>query len=238
LHKIVSTYITKGYGILHMAYLDFVSKLHKKTARDYIARVVEDNKADCATVAKKWGAEYWDGDRKYGYGGYSYDGRWRVVADEFVAHYDLRPGDRILDVGCGKSFLLFEFTRSVRGIDVSGIDVSEYGLENAKAEVRDFLELANANALPYDDQSFDFVYSVNVLHNLKIQDLFKSLKEIGRVGRDGRAHVTVESYRNEREKANLLYWQLTCESFYSPSEWEWIFEQSGYLGDYGCIYFE
>ena len=84
-----------------MAYIDFVSELHKATKRDYIGRVTSDDKAECAKVAKKYGYDYWDGDRKYGYGGYHYDGRWKSVAKKLADHYHLQPGQKILDVGCG-----------------------------------------------------------------------------------------------------------------------------------------
>jgi protein-L-isoaspartate(D-aspartate) O-methyltransferase len=218
-------------------YVDFIMKLHKSTARDYVARVVEHDKASCAEVAIQYGKDYWDGDRRYGYGGYKYDGRWRAVAEGMAKHYDLKPGDSILDVGCGKAFLLYEFTQVVPGVRVAGIDISRYGIEHAKEEVRPFLQVANATALPFPDASFDFVYSINTFHNLYNYELRHALQEVQRVGKD-KKHVCVESYRNEREKANLLYWQLTCRSFYTPAEWEWFMRESGYTGDYSYIVFE
>ena len=218
--------------------IDFVGQLHKRTERDYVGRVVEHDKAECATIAKQYGEDYWDGPRQYGYGGYSYDGRWRVVAEEMAKHYGLEAGMRILDMGCGKAYLLYEFTQVVPGLEVAGIDISEYGLANAKDEVQPFLKVAGADNLPFDDHEFDFVYSLTTLHNLKIFELYKAVQEIVRVGRGDAAYLMVESYRNEREKVNLLYWQLTCESFYSPEEWAWIYERNGYTGDYGFIYFE
>jgi ubiquinone/menaquinone biosynthesis C-methylase UbiE len=221
-----------------MTYVDFVTRLHTASKRNYVERVTAHDKAHCAEIARQWGRDYWDGERQYGYGGYRYDGRWRVVAEDMVSYYGLKAGDRILDVGCGKAFLLYEFTQVVPGIEVAGIDISAYGVENAKEEVRPFLKVASADELPFADKTFDFIYSINALHNLQNFELFGALKEIERVGKAGRAHITVESYRNEREKANLLYWQLTCESFYRPAEWEWMFRQAGYRGDYGCIYFE
>lgn len=221
-----------------MREIDFVSSLHTSTHRDYIQRVVDHDKAACAEIAKRWGEDYWDGERQYGYGGYTYDGRWRPVAEAMARHYGLKSGDRILDVGCGKAFLLYEFTQVVPGINISGIDVSEYGLEHAKAEVWPFLKVADAKELPFEESSFDFVYSLNTLHNLKVFDLYKAVQEIERVGREDKKYILLESFRNEREKVNLLYWQLTCESFYSTEEWIWIFNQVGYTGDYGFIFFE
>lgn len=220
-----------------MPHIDFVSQIHKKTQRDYIGRVTEFPKAEAAKVAKKFGKEYWDGDRKFGYGGMRYDGRWRVVADAMARHYELQPGDRILDVGCGKGFLLYEFTQAVPGIEVRGLDISEYAIANAKEEVRPFLTAGHARKLPFADRSFDLVISINTLHNLPCYDLDVALREIQRVGRRHR-YLVVESYRTEEEKANLLYWQLTCESFYTPQEWEWWFQRCGYEGDWSYIYFE
>jgi protein-L-isoaspartate(D-aspartate) O-methyltransferase len=220
-----------------MAYVDFVERLHTATTRDYIQRVVEHDKAECAEVAGRFDHDYWDGDRRYGFGGYHYDGRWRPVAEAMVAHYDLKPGARILDVGCGKGFLLFEFTQVLPNATIAGIDISEYGVIHAKEEVRPALKVGSvADPLPYDSSSFDLVYSINTLHNLYNYELSVALAEIERV-RKNSAHVTIESYRNEREKANLLYWQLTCRAFMTPAEWEWAFTQAGYSGDYGCIYF-
>lgn len=221
-----------------MAYIDFIGALHSSAERNYLQRVTNFDKAECATVAKKWGRDYWDGNREFGYGGYYYDGRWGVIAQSMIDHYGIKPGDRILDVGCGKGYLLYEFSRILPGVEITGVDISKYAIENGKPEVKNNLFYASASSLPLPDDSQDFIVSITTLHNLKNFDLFKSLKEINRVSKNQQAHITVESYRNEKEKANLLYWQLTCESFYTPEEWEWFFSISGYEGDFGCIFFE
>jgi ubiquinone/menaquinone biosynthesis C-methylase UbiE len=221
-----------------MAYIDFVGHLHSKTKRDYVQRVVEHDKAECAEVAKLYGEDYWDGERQFGYGGYHYDGRWRSVAEKMVEQYGLRPGDRILDVCCGKGFLLHEFTQVIPGVEVSGMDISRYAIDNAKEEVRPHLRQGNARSLPFADDSFDFVVSLGGLHNLPIKYVHDAVREIERVGKGVHKYIMVESWRNERERANLLYWQLTCESFHDPENWEWIYEQSNYSGDWGFIYFE
>ena len=220
-----------------MAYLDLVSPLHKKTVRDYLARVNEIPKAEAAQLAKQWGKDYWDGDRKHGYGGMRYDGRWRPVAELLAQHYQLQPGQRVLDIGCGKGFLLYDLTQVVPGLEVCGLDISTYGIENAKPEVRPFLQVGHARSLPFPDASFDLVISINTLHNLYCYELDSALREMQRVTKK-HAYLVVESYRNEVEKANLLYWQLTCETFCTPEEWEWWFKQTGYAGDHSFIYFE
>jgi protein-L-isoaspartate(D-aspartate) O-methyltransferase len=221
-----------------MAYVDFLTKLHTSTKRDYVARVVEHDKAECSEIAIQYGKDYWDGERQFGYGGYKYDGRQRSIAEAMAEHYGIKPGDRILDVGCGKGYLLYEFTQVVPGVEVAGIDISEYGIEHAKDEVFPFLQVGDAISLPYDDHSFDYVVSITTLHNLYNFQLHRAVKEIERVGKGTKKHIAIESYRNEREKANLLYWQLTCRSFYTPEEWEWVLDQCGYTGDYSYIVFE
>lgn len=220
-----------------VAYVDFLSSVHKATKRDYLARVNAFPKAAAARLAKKWDVDYWDGSRDTGYGGYRYDGRWRAVAEHLARHYGLQPGDRVLDVGCGKGFLLFDLTQVVPGIEVTGIDISRYAIDHAKEEVKDRLLIGNARELPFLDASFDLVYSINTLHNLSCFDMEQALREIQRVGRKHR-YLCVESFRNEEEKVNLLYWQLTCACFFSPEEWQTWFERAGYTGDHSFIYFE
>jgi len=223
-----------------MAYIDLLSAIHKSTQRDYLARVndVDFPKPKAAELAKQWGFDYWDGNRKICYGGYRYmEGRWEKVARAMAAHYGIKPGDKILDVGCGKGFLLFDFTKVVPGVEVYGLDISEYAIENSKEEIKDRLQVGNAIKLPFEDHSFDFVYSITTLHNLHCYDLDKALREIERVGKKNK-YICVESYRNEIEKANLLYWQVTCEAFNTPEEWDWWFKQTSYTGDHSFIYFE
>lgn len=220
-----------------MREIDLLTSVHTSTRRDYLARVNAFDKAECAGVAKRFGYDYWDGDRRYGYGGYRYDGRWFPVAQALAATYGLKAGDRVLDVGCGKAHLLLELTRAVPGLEVAGLDLSDYAIGAAPEEVRPLLRQGNAAALPWPDRGFDLVFSINVLHNLYNFDLRTALQEMMRVTRN-HAYVCVESYRDEREKMNLLYWQLTCESFYTPQEWLWFFDQSGYTGDYGFVYHE
>lgn len=223
-----------------MAYIDFLSPLHKATTRDYVARVndTEYPKAKAAALAKQWAYDYWDGDRRICYGGYKYmPGRFAPVANAMIEHYGLSAGDKILDIGCGKGFQLVEFANANKGFVLHGIDISEYAISIAHEDIQSCVQVGNATALPYPDKYFDFVYSLNTLHCLHNYDLDKALREMERVGKRHK-YLCVESYRNEEEKANLLYWQVTCESFCTPQEWEWWFKLTGYSGDHSFIYFE
>jgi len=223
-----------------MAEVDFMSVLHKSTQRDYLARVNDPDfpKAKAAELAKKFDFDYWDGDRRICYGGYRYmEGRWEKVARAMVEHYDLPPKPKILDIGCGKAFLLYDFLKVIPDAEIYGIDISPYAIANSKKEIQDRLRVGSSTDLPWPDDYFDLVISITTLHNLHAYDLEPSLREMERVGKRNK-YLCVESYRNEQEKANLLYWQVTCEAFNTPKEWEWWFEKTGYSGDYSFIYFE
>ncbi|MBN1839386.1 MAG: class I SAM-dependent methyltransferase [Campylobacterales bacterium] len=215
---------------------DVFTKLHKRTTRQYIERMVDD-KVACMEKSKQYGFDYWDGDRRFGYGGYTYDGRWRSVAEDLIEQYHLTNESKILDVGCGKAFLLYELKQLLPQISIQGFDISSYAIENAKEEIKEHLFIHKAqDVYPYEDKAFDLVISLGALHNLKIYDLKKALQEIERVGKE--KFVMVEAYRNDTELFNLECWALTCESFFGPDEWVWLYEAFGYSGDYEFIYFE
>jgi len=216
--------------------LNIVTKLHTATSRKYIERMV-DEKVNCMIKAKEYGFDYWDGDRKYGYGGYKYDGRHKAVALDLIEQYSLEDGCKILDVGCGKAFLLYELQQLLPNATVIGFDYSAYALENAKEEIRENLFQYNAEEIyPFKDDEFDLVISFTTLHNLKIYDLKKAVQEVERVGKE--KFIMVEAYRDEEELFNLECWALTCESFFRPDEWIWMYSEWKYTGDYEFIYFE
>ncbi len=216
--------------------LNIVTPLHKKTQRNYLARMM-DEKVHCMLKAKEYEFDYWDGDRRYGYGGYQYDGRWKIVAEQFIEIYNLQPGAKILDVGCGKAHLLYEFRRLLPDMQIYGLDISDHAIADAPESVRDCLVHYRAqDPLPYDDKFFDLVISLGCLHNLRIFELEAAVCEIERVGRD--KYIMLESYRTEQELFNLQCWALTAESFFDRDEWVWLYNHFGYTGDYEFIYFE
>ena len=182
-------------------------------------------------IAKKFGLEYFDGTRDQGYGGYFYDGRWKAVARRIIDYYKLPEGARVLDVGSGKGFLLYDFQQLLPGVRVAGIDLSQYGLRHTIPSVKPFCVMANATHLPFPDKSFDLVVSINVAHNLPRELCVRALREMERVSKKHK-YVQVDSYRNEQEKVNLENWQLTAELIYSTDEWISLFKEVGYTGEY------
>ncbi len=217
--------------------LELVTPLHQATARDYLARMVDD-KVEAMIVAKRYEEDYWDGDRRYGYGGYKYlPGRWKAVAEGLIERYGLTNDSSILDVGCGKAYLLFEIEQLLPGARLVGFDVSHHGLGDRHPDLQAELFLHRAqDPYPFVDNEFDLVISLATLHNLRLFELEQALQEIQRVGK--RAYVMAESYRNESEMFNLECWALTAESLLDLDEWIWFFNKVGYAGDYEFIYFE
>ena len=217
--------------------LNIVTPLHQATKRDYLARMV-DNKVEAMLVAKKYEEDYWDGDRRYGYGGYNYlPGRWKTVAEALIERYELTNESTILDVGCGKGYLLYEIQLLLPEARIVGFDISHHGLASRHADFRGELFIGRAEEpYPFPDKSFDLVISLTTLHNLRLPQLQIALAEIERVGQQG--YVMLESYRNELELFNLECWALTAESLLDEGEWIWLYEHFGYTGDYEFIYFE
>lgn len=216
--------------------LNIFQGLHNRTTRDYVGRMQTD-KVDSMIISRKFGYDYWDGDRRYGYGGFHYDGRWKAVAQELIDIYSLDNGSAVLDVGCGKAYLLYELKDILPGLAVSGFDISEYAINAAKEEIQPHLFVHDAqDAYPFGDKVFDLTLSLTTLHNLKIAGLKFALQEIERVSIQ--SYVVLDSYRNEKELFNLQCWGLTCEQFFRPEEWTWLFNEFAYSGDYEFIYFE
>jgi len=182
-------------------------------------------------IARRFGREYFDGDRGQGYGGYRYDGRWVAIAEGMRDFYELKAGDRILDVGCAKGFLLHDFRRVVPGIVVAGLDISSYAIEHSLADVRALCVVGTADALPYPDAAFDLVISINTVHNLELGRCREAIREIERVSRRFK-YVQVDSYRTEEERRKFERWQLTALTYFDPDGWRLLFRDAGYDGDY------
>jgi SAM-dependent methyltransferase len=217
--------------------LNLVTNLHVSTKRDYLGRM-NDSKVEAMIVAKKYGYDYWDGERKFGYGGYKYiPGRWSSVASKLIDLYDLKNGSRILDVGCGKGFLLYELQLLLPKIKIYGFDISKYALEHLHPELHAEVFIHRAqDRFPFKDNFFDLVISLGTLHNLHIYELETALTEIERVGKQ--SYIMVESFRNELEMFNLECWALTAESIMDTDEWKWMYKKFGFSGDYEFIFFE
>ena len=203
---------------------------HPKTIRDYNKRVKEKT-PEVVRIAKKFDKEFFDGDRKYGYGGYKYDGRWKSVVKRMKDYYNLPDTASILDIGCAKGFMVHDFKELMPDGTVAGVDVSDYAITNALPFVKPFLKSASAEELPYPDKSFDLVVSINSIHNLPLERLKKSLCEIERVSRN-HSYITVDAWRNEQERYNLYQWVLTAETMMSVEDWKKLFKEIGYTGDY------
>lgn len=183
-------------------------------------------------IARQFGREFFDGDRRHGYGGFQYNPRfWQPVIPTFQAHFGLTPASRVLDVGCAKGFMMYDMAALIPGITVKGIDISDYAIENAMAEMKPHVQVANATSLPFEDASFDVVISVNSVHNLERDECGRALGEIMRVSAGG-AFVTVDAYRSDEEKRRMDDWNLTARTIMHADEWISFFGEVGYTGDY------
>jgi len=182
-------------------------------------------------IARKFGREYFDGDRGQGYGGYRYDGRWVTIAERMRDFYGLKAGDVVLDVGCAKGFLVHDFRQVIPGIRVAGIDLSPYAIEHAMLEVKPYLVVGSADALPYPDGTFDLVISINTVHNLELPRCVRAIAEMERVGRRFK-YLQVDSYRSDEEHEKFERWQLTALTHFDPDGWRTVLRQAGYAGEY------
>jgi ubiquinone/menaquinone biosynthesis C-methylase UbiE len=213
-----------------MAEINLLAR-YPKSKRNVGARVTAKT-AEHIRISRLYGREYFDGDRSYGYGGYRYDGRWKPIAEDIIRHFGLKPGDRILDVGCAKGFLVKDFMIVLPGLEAFGLDISDYALKHCEPEVIGRLHRGNATDLPFPDHSFDAVVSINAIHNLPLAECITALHEIERVTKASRAYVQVDSYFTEDDKRLFEEWVLTAYTHAYPDGWRKIFAKAGYQGDY------
>ncbi len=182
-------------------------------------------------ISRQYGERYFDGPRTYGYGGYRYDGRWIPVAEDIVKHFNLKPGDRVLDVGCAKGFLVKDLMKACPGLEAFGLDISEYALMHCEQEVVGRLHLGSADKLPFPDKSFNAVLAINTIHNLERQDGIRAVREMERLA-PGRGFIQVDSYRTPEQREVFLEWVLTARFHDYPDGWLKMFSEAGYTGDY------
>lgn len=188
--------------------------------------------AEDRRIARKFGKEFFDGDRSQGYGGFNYLPRfWQPVVPTLQSHFGLSAQSSLLDVGCAKGFMLHDLAELIPGIRVNGIDVSEYAIEHAIEDMRPHVQVADARQLPFADESFDVVISINTVHNLAREECGRALREIQRVARKN-AYITVDAYRTEEERRRMFDWNLTAQTIMHVDEWKAFFADVGYTGDY------
>lgn len=188
-------------------------------------------KEESRQLALQFGCEYFDGTREQGYGGYRYDGRWVTIAKRAIEHWQLKAGDRVLDIGCAKGFFVKDLRDALPGLEVVGIDISDYALENAHPDAKPYLFKASCDDLPFEDKSFAAVFAINTIHNLECDRCLRSLREIERVC-PSRGFVQVDAYRTEAERELFLAWMLTAKTFDTPAGWLQMFQAAGYTGRY------
>ena len=202
---------------------------YPKAKRNVKARL--DNKEENRRIALRFGKEYFDGTREQGYGGYRYDGRWLPIAEDIVRHFGLSAGDRVLDVGCGKGFLVKDLMKVCPGLEAFGIDISEYAVMNCEPEVVGRLQVGDAMHLPFPDNSFEAVISINTIHNLERAGCIHALREMQRLA-PGKGYVQVDAYRNPEERQIFEDWMLTAKTYGMPADWRDILHEASYTGDY------
>ena len=206
-------------------------KNYPKTTRNVKERGSVKTEEDRA-IARQFGKEFFDGDRRHGYGGFNYNPRfWQLVIPTFRNHFNLSADSSVLDVGCAKGFMLHDMAELIPGITVKGIDISEYAIENTIESMKHHVQVADAKALPFEDNYFDVVISINTVHNLEKDECGKALQEIERVSNE-RSFITVDAYHNNEEKEAMLSWNLTGKTIMHVDEWKMFFNEIGYSGDY------
>ena len=218
-----------------MKIVNLITKNHSKIKRKFIDRMV-DNKIEAMSVARLYEYDYWDGKRRYGYGGYKYiENYWTPVAKKLIKKFKLTNKSKILDIGCGKGFLLFEIKKILSKIKIEGIDISKHAIINSKKEVKKFLKIADVNQYKFK-RKYDLIISINTLHNLEIDKLSSVVKKIIKFSKN--SYIAVEGYRNVKELFNLQCWALTANTFFSKREWIWFLKNLNYDRNLEIIYFE
>jgi SAM-dependent methyltransferase len=202
---------------------------YPRAKRNLVARKL--GQPENRLIASRFGREYFDGTREQGYGGYHYDGRWIPIARDIAAHFRLKGGDRVLDIGCAKGFLMRDLMEVVPGLDAWGLEISQYAIENCHPDARGRIVRGTAQKLPFASGGVAAALCINVIHNLRSDACVEAIREIERVA-PGRGYIQVDAYRNDDERDAFLDWVLTAETFGKPDMWHALFKRAGYTGDY------
>ncbi len=206
-------------------------KKYPKTKRNLKKRKANKSKK-ITYIARKFGKEFFDGDRKYGYGGLKYDKKyWRKVTKDIIKFYKLRNNCSILDIGCAKGYMLYDFKQHLKKIKIKGIDISKYAIKNSKKEVKRFLSVGNAKKLKFKDNSFDLVIAINTIHNLNKKECGKAIREIDRVSKK-HSYIVLDAYKNINEKKKMISWNLTGKTIMHRKKWITFLNKNNYTGDY------
>ena len=206
-------------------------KNYPKSKRNLDKRLSEKS-PEIVKIAREFGKEFFDGDRKFGYGGLTYHPKyWVNVVKDFVEYYKIKPDAKILDVGCAKGYMVYDFKRQYPGLEIHGVDISEYAIKNCHPEVKDNLQVGKAESLKFEDNYFDLVISINTVHNLELKDCVDSIKEISRVSK-GNSFITVDAYNSDEEKERMFKWNLTAKTIMSTNDWKDKFKKIGYNGNF------
>ena len=206
-------------------------KRYPTTKRNISARVQSKTEKD-REIARKFDKEFFDGDRNHGYGGYNYNEKyWSNVVRDFIEYYNLQDGNKVLDIGCGKGFMLYDFQKTNPKLDLKGVDISNYAIQNGKIEVKELLKVENAKKLSFNDKCFDLVISINTIHNLDYENCKKAIREMERVSKKYK-FLMVDAYSNEKEKELIHSWNLTAKTILHTEEWKKLFLEVEYTGDF------
>lgn len=211
-----------------MAEVNLLARLPKTTRN--IQKRVQAQTPENIAIARQYGEAYFDGPREVGYGGYRYDGRWLPVAQDIVHHFNLKPSDRVLDVGCAKGFLVKDLMQVCPGLEAFGLDISGYALTHCEPEVAGRLMRGSADRLPFPDKSFSAVLCINTIHNFERSDAVRAVREVERLA-PGRGFIQVDSYRTPEQRELFLSWVLTAKFHDYPDGWIALFREAGYTGD-------
>ncbi len=215
----------------------YLQNNHKKTKRNYLKRI-NDSKVDCIKIAKKYGYDYWDGLRKYGYGGHYYiKDYWKSFAIKLIKAYKLSNNSKVIDLGCGKGFLIYELKKILPDLSIVGVDLSKYAIKNAKKEIKEnLIRLDLRSKIPFKTKEFDLAISLATFHNFDLSELEVAVNEMNRIAK--KKYLMVESFKSDKQRHNLQCWALTAETLISIKDWQWLFKKLSFNGEYEFILFD